>query len=504
MLDATSLEILLVATTSTGIDRYTPRVRTREAGWWARLSLDGRLIVLLLAITLLGPYLPVLDWLGFPEFSEREVRLDNLLLPAVAGLVLLRSLAIGRIRMPLHVVGFTVFYAWLMLVTVLWLGKVPSEYGGTPSLGGLVQGGDAYIRPLLLLFIAANVRVTMHDFRVIIGLVLAVAVFLALVAIAQLTPGIRDYVNPFLAEYYDNSGSEQFFWSVLNQGRVSALMPQLSTLGMYMAVVVGILGAQFLGATVVRSRFLFAVLVGAALAGGILCGSKVFVGGLLLTVAMAAFLWFRSRHLNLATILSVAVAGLAVWIVVTAAFPEQGERFTGRIPSSGEGFYGQYLAPRFEPGTGKVYRSGAIDIASEYPMSGLGLNVVGRTTDSLLLGVVIMSGMVGGVLYVGTICVIGAGLLGVSRSHSDRYVAGLARMMLILTIVFFVAALGFHTFIQDRAGDAYWIIVGILLGPLAAGTRSAEPEHKQTRPAFNERVQDRAHAITEKGTEDSG
>ena len=448
----------------------------------ARLSSDGRLLVVLLAVTLLGPYFPVFDWLGYSGFTTREIRADNILLPAVAAYVLLRCLATGNMRVPVHVFLYGVFSAWLLLVTVLWFGNVPAEYGGTPQGSSLLMGGDAYIRPLLMLFIAANARVSSHDLRVIVRLVLAVGVILALVAAAQLTPGLDAHVNPILAAHYDNSGATQHFWTVLNQGRVAALMPQLSTLGMYAVLVLGILGAQLLGADLVRSKAMFAALVAAVMVTGILSGSKVFAGGLLLLVALAMLSWIRARRSNLATVTATALAGIAVWIFVTILFPAQADMLTGRIPSNSEGFYQQYLAPRFEPESGKVYRTGAVDIASRYPLSGLGLNVVGRTTDSLLLGVVIMSGVVGAAFYLCAICAVGLQLYVASRSHTDPYAAGLSRMMLVLTVVFLVAAIGFHTFIQDRAGDAYWMLAGLLLGPLAFNGHGARGSNGEAGP----------------------
>jgi len=483
-----------VATTRADVSTRMTSVRRGAVRSGMRLSPDGRLLVVLLAVTLLGPYFPVFGWLGYSGFTTREIRADNILLPAVATYVLLRCLATGGIRIPVHVFLYGVFFAWLVLVTVLWYGNVPAEYGGIPG-ADILQGGDAYIRPLLMLFIAANARASLHDLKVIIRLVFVVAVLLALVAAAQFTPITQDYLNPFLADHYDNSGSPQYFWAVLSQGRVAALMPQLSTLGMYAVLVLGILGAQLLGADLVRSKAMFAALVAAVLVTGILSGSKVFAGGLLLLVALAMLSWIRDRRFNLGTVAAAVLAGIAVWIFVSILFPAQADMLTGRIPSNSEGFYKQYLAPRFEPESGKVYRTGAVDIASRYPLSGLGLNVVGRTTDSLLLGVVIMSGVVGAAFYLCVICAVGLQLYAASRLHTDPYTAGLSRMMLVLTVVFLVAAIGFHTFIQDRAGDAYWMLAGLLLGPLAftghgargsngeAGPRATPSRSGQTDPS---------------------
>ena len=172
----------------------------------------------------------------------------------------------------------------------------------------------------------------------------------------------------------------------------------------------------------------------------------------------------------------VLAAGMIMWLVVEAFYPTQAEMFLGRLPLNKEGYYGRYVAPRFGPGSGKVYRTGAVDIVLDYPLTGLGLNVVGRTTDSLLLGVLAMSGGVGGVLYLGAMCAVVSRLYIVSRANPDPDLASLARVMAIVSVVFLVTAIGFHTLIQDRAGDAYWLIAGLLLGPLAAQGRRRPTE----------------------------
>jgi len=430
----------------------------------ASLSADGKLLLFLLAVTLVGPYFPLFDWLGTPQFSAREVRADNFLLPVVAAYVAMRSLSTGMLRAPVHVVLYGTFFAWLVLVTALWAGRVPAVHGGTPGLGTFVQAGDAYIRPLLMLFITANVRVTRHDLMVIIRLVFVVAVILALIAVAQLLPSTSGLVNPILADHYDNAGSDTYFWRVLSGGRVAALMPQLSTLGMYMVVVFGILGAQLFGARLVKSRILVAAVIATALVGGILSGSKVFFLGLLLTAALALVSWPQARRWNLSALGALLAVVTVAWLVATTLFPTQADRFAGRISFSSEGIYKQYIAPRFATETGKIYRTGAVDIASEYPLTGLGLNAVGHTTDSLLLGLVVMSGAAGTMLFLASIGVVALSLSAAARTNPDPDIASLALMMVILTLVFLATAVGFHTFIQDRAGDAYWMIVGLILG----------------------------------------
>ncbi|NQU97811.1 MAG: hypothetical protein HQ548_09235, partial [Chloroflexi bacterium] len=212
------------------------------------LSRDGKLLVLLLAVTLLGPYIPLFQWLGLSGWTVREVRADHFLLPAMAAYMGLRAVVSGRWRVPLPLALYGAFCAWLAVTTLFWMGRVPEAYGGNPGAMTLVMGADAYLRPLLMLFIAANVRVSRHDLMVIVRVVFIVGIVLALIAAAQLIPFTGEHVNPFLVDHYDNAGGEEYFWGVMKGGRVAALMPQLSTLGMYMVLVLGLLAAQLLRA----------------------------------------------------------------------------------------------------------------------------------------------------------------------------------------------------------------------------------------------------------------
>ena len=66
---------------------------------------------------------------------------------------------------------------------------------------------------------------------------------------------------------------------------------------------------------------------------------------------------------------------------------------------------------------------------------------------------------------------VAIGLWRLIRRNYDPDVTAVAKVMLILTVVFLAISVGFHTFIQDRAGDAYWLVIGLLLGPLTSRYR---------------------------------
>lgn len=467
--------------------RFGPMPRSDEREASTGLTPDGKMLIALLALILLGPYLPILGFiriLGFEISEGREtIRLDNLAVPLVALYVVTRSMAHQRLRVPVYIVWYLVFLAWTTLVTGIWWMDMPPPYADSPARGvGLLRSVDAYVRPALILLIAANVRVNRQDFLLLVRLILAVTVVIAIVAVTQLLSATKDVVNPFLADYYDNSPNPRFFWNVINQGRVASLMPQLSTLGMYMVLAIGLIGAQFFGARIFRKWGLLIFFLGVAMIGGMLSGSKVFAGGVGMLIVMSIpFINSMPKRSVLRLVVAVFAVAL-LWLAAAVIFPEQSDRLVGRVmPSEGD-FVDQYFAARFDPETGKVFRNGAMDIARDYPVTGLGLNVVNRTTDSMLLGVFIMSGVIGSLLYLLVIATASTRLYRMSRGE-DRDLAAISRMLLLLTFAYFIIAIGFHTLIQDRAGDAYWILVGLLLGPLYL-RKGDTPAPTETGPAL--------------------
>ena len=595
-------------------------------------TFDGKVLFALTALILLGPYLPFLSltrFVGIGIFgSGVEARLDNLALPLVGLYFIGRSLVSSKLILPIHLIMYVAFLLWVAFVTLIWWSNMPAEFDGQNARGvGLLRAIDAYGRPAAVLLIAANVRITRRDFTLLIRLILGVGLLLGVIAAGQLLETTNGPVNKFLFAYYDNH-SGNHFWMVLNQGRVAALMPQLSTLGMYVVLALGLLVAQVIGGRSISSAWIYGVLVGGVFLAGILSGSKVFVGGTgMLAVGMILFL----RSVRRESIRKIIVGTLAILLVSFASFqifPQQTKGIVGlaiprptevtvndsidsltsdqlieldnqlvtgvidpdsastramidRLAGSGDPisptelvdgvldltgqdtrsallelaeiggdltfdttsqrtesedriarmlslsvasreyqlieldnqlaagvidadeyqkirdrilynplrpteksfvenlypsslydrylrrFYTVYLASRFDTTDGKVFRTGATDIAADYPLTGLGLNVVNRTTDSMALGIFIMGGLVGSLLYLATLLVLTLNLLRIVRRRDDLESAAIATVLLILTGAFLVMSIGFHTLIQDRAGDAYWLIVGLVLGPLA-------------------------------------
>lgn len=455
----------------------------------------------MLALTLLGPYLPILGFAGIVGIDVADglesARLDNLAIPAVAIYLLVRSLVDGELHVPIPTIWYAVFLGWIALMTLAWWSNLPTVYADSSTRGvGLLRSMDAYVRPMLVLLIAANVRINRYDFTMLIRLIVGVGVALGVIAAAQLHGATSGPVNRFLFDYYDNNPGNHF-WAVLEGGRAAALMPQLSTLGMYAVLAFGLIAAQVMGGRTISSRLIFGIVVGGVFLAGVMSGSKVFVGGVVLLALGLVFTLKSFRPDGSQRIYVGLLAILIVWSFMFVAFEQQTERTLGMaLPDQSQDLAGQspgdessearpmflervydryidryytaYFASRFETSTGKVFRTGAVDIASDYPITGLGLNVANRTTDSMALGIFIMGGAIGSFLYLGMLATVALRLFRIARGKFDSDLAAVARVLLILTFVFLLMSVAFHTFIQDRAGDAYWLMVGLLLGPLTA------------------------------------
>ena len=368
---------------------------------------------------------------------------------------------------------------------------MPDDFSEVSRGVGLLRSVDAYGRPAAVLLIAANVRITRRDFILLVRLTLGVGLLLGIIAAGQLLELVDGPVNRFLFDYYDNNPGNHFWDLIIYGGRVAAFMPQLSTLGMYVVLGFGLLAAQLMGGRAVKSAVIFGLLAGGIFLAGILSGSKVFVGGTVMLLVGVIFLFRSVRRDSVLKIMAGVIAIPLVFFASSEMFPRQTEGFVGvaipRPPQSDDSsgiydeyvhrFYVVYLASRFDKTDGKVFRTGAMSIASRFPITGLGMNVVHRTTDSLALGIFIMGGAIGSGLYLGALAAMGFGLLRIAKNAVDPESAGMAKVLLLLTFIFLVMSIGFHTFIQDRAGDAYWLLAGLMVGPM----NSIAPSQSMTR-----------------------
>jgi len=296
-------------------------------------------------------------------------------------------------------------------------------------------------------------------------------------------PATKSIMNEFIVTFFDNSratggSGREHLHKVLSGGRVMSIFWQVSTFGMFAVLCLGLLVAQFTGARIIKSKALVILLFILSIVGGVISGSKVFTGGLLILVILCV-LFSRVRHYLTRPryIVMATVAVLLFFLLIPRILPQAYSLFAVRFKP--DTFIATYNAGRFTPTfitsesfalehpsgilvPPKIVRTGAVEIFKNYPLTGLGLSAAARTTDSFLFGILIMGGVIGGFIFILFIGIVCWRLLSIARQHPDRTVASLSLAMLFLTIVFFAAAAGFHTFIQDRVGDAYWLIVGLL------------------------------------------
>jgi len=427
------------------------------------LSSDGKVLLLLFVIILFGPYLP-----HFNPLPGR-VRLDHLLLPGLGILIFLRSVVKEEIQVSSYFMVYVALLLWFLSITVV-ITIFPSTKYISPSTS-VIAALDSYLRPLLILFIVANMRVGKTELVAVVRLVLLASLPLFIIGILQLVPATKSTVNELLVTLYDNGratggSGHKHFYNVLSGGRAMSIFWQVSTFGMFATLCLGLLIAQFIGARIIKSRTVTYLILLLTIIGGVISGSKVFTGGIIIMAISAVISTQVRRHLMRPRNIILAIVTIILFSLMLAQFfPRAYNLFTVRFePTS---FISRYGAGRFWasdiPGLApKVVRTGAVDIFKSYPVAGLGLTVANRTTDSFLFGILIMGGVIGGfifILFMGIIC---SKMLSIARRHPDKTVASLSLAMLFLTIVFFAAAVGFHTFIQDRVGDTYWLLVGLL------------------------------------------
>ena len=435
------------------------------------LSTDGKVLMGLLLVILFSPYLP-----QFPPLDQR-IRVDHILVPLVTLFVLARAAAAGSVAAPAYILFYAGFIAWLCVVTVITRNGPALGYG-VASKTQMIAGLDAYTRPLEALLITANARVGRRELVAFVKTFLAAGVILILIGVAQQLPLISpthdSAFNKFIISLYSNKEHDPFYLRLIGSGFAVSIFIQYGTYALFCLLMFMTLVPQALGANLVNRRWLYFAILALALFGGFQTGSKVFYGGM--GVCLFLYLLFsplprvaiksvRPRHI----VITAAVIGI-IYLALPFVYREGSndymvETMFKRFDISS--IYDTYFKTRFgspdNPEAGKLFRTGAVDIMFNYPVAGLGFNVVNRTTDSLLFGILIMGGAVGGVLYLLFLTSVFYRLRTSVMRDENKTVAELGRAMLFLGIACLFIAIGFHTFIQDRSGDAFWLITGLLI-----------------------------------------
>ncbi|MFH0911558.1 MAG: hypothetical protein V1918_08665 [Planctomycetota bacterium] len=434
---------------------------------------DAALLRIFLLVLLFGPYLPQTGL-----FSCR-FRLDHLLVPLLALFFLGRGLRRKDLCLPEWIGRYFLFFLWLGLVTLFLLFFHPTEVDW-PSLTLLLAGVDAYARPLLFLFIASQARLDIEEVKGLVRIVLWAGVPFTLIAALQLMPATAGWAERFVLLFYNISQDNSSIQGGLKAGRAMSIFIQVSTFGMFNLLALGLLLAELLGAEIVASSRHRWILLGTILLGGICSGSKVFTGGLVLLAALFLFCTpILKRFLRRKIVFGLLIVFCCLGLFLPRLYsPDRYEKMkTGLLarldPSR---IYEIYLASRFRTEgageVGKIFRGEGIGILKDHPWRGQGFPVVVHTTDSFFLGMLMMGGIVGFSLFVFFILSVLRNLYSASRK-SPAPVAAMARALVFLLVAFLAAAVGFHTLIQDRAGDAYWLITGLVLMRHLRGERAA-------------------------------
>jgi hypothetical protein len=423
-------------------------------------TLDVKVVLLLVTIILMGPYLPPFGPL------EGRIRIDHLLVPALTVLLFFRALLVGRFIFPPYFFLHSVFIAWLLVITIS--NPIhPSNSLKPSSFTSIIAGIDAYSRPLFFLFIAHNIHFDRDDLFSLLRLVLILGFCVHIIGILQLSSFSASYINPIIFSWYDNGRSGKLLLYLLMGGRSMSVFAQVGTFAMYSLICLSLVISQWLGARIVKSSFFLWTAFSLSFVGGFVSGSKVFTGGIIILFLLVLFFTrFFRRIMRPSVLFPLFLLSLFLILLLSFFLPHQFEVFLKKILNFSE-FYDNYLASRFgdagDHSKGKIFRTGAIALFKDNPLTGVGFNGVAYTTDSLWVGLLGMGGIIGLLIYFSFLFSISNKLYIIAKKHSDLTVSLVARMMLFLGIIFFFVSLGFHAFIQDRSGDIYWLIVGLLV-----------------------------------------
>ena len=430
-------------------------------------SQKSRLLLLLIGVILLGPYLP-------SGLIEGRLRLDHYLLPILAIIIYFKKALDGRILFPVICRHYFIFMLWLVAITFVIIGNPVEEFPATSPVA-MIAGLDSFLRPFLILFIIYNIKTSQNDLMAIVKFLLIASIPLIIIGVLQKLPSTSLSINNFLLKFYTNhrvvGDQEVFFRHMLDSGRVMSIFTQFSTFGMFCTLCLGLLGAHLLGARIIQSGKLLWIIFVLTITGGVISGSKVFTGcSTILFILFMFRLRLLKRFINIKNFIKVFVTLIILYSLISYFFPDASFYFSHRFRpgSMVREYIGARFLPVITPSTvmlPKVVRTGAVDVVLNYPLTGLGFTAYNRTTDSGLLGILVIGGAIGGFLYLILFGSLFKKLYMVARRHPISNVSALSWAMLFLGIAFFTAQIGFPAFIQDRVGDAYWFIVGILISP---------------------------------------
>lgn len=441
------------------------------------VSRDGRMLFCLMVILLFSPYLPQIGPI------EGRFRFDSLALPLFAFYMVWREARSGALRVVPAVVAYAAFVGWLFLVSGNILVTPVAKYG---SLGtdptyekathfiDFLSGIEMYLRPLFVLLVATKARIPTEDLIRILKSIVLLGAPLFLIGLLQLIPFTRTITTDLVYILYTNQreGAALGLKYVLGGGRAMSIFGQVGTFGQFSILVLGILGIHRYGGKIISSGRARMFLLILAVLGGIGSGSKVFTGGVLMLIVLMGLPLYVIRRPKLAvglvalaivigTLVTTILSDYAVGRIITFwfALPDLVETY-----GAGRFYGGQGVAP-------KIVRTLALNIVADFPLTGLGLPVIARTVDSYWIGITVMTGVLGLSLYLFFLGVVVRRLRWIDRSHADPSISAAAKMMIFLTLIFAAAAIGFPTFIQDRVGDLYWLIVGLLISPFLDSRR---------------------------------
>jgi hypothetical protein len=412
------------------------------------------LLRLLVVVTLFAPY--------FTVASGLKIRFDMILLPTLVFLFCLRGRGEMIFRFNRYIVFYTIFYLWLCFATIIAF-LMEREGPDWTSLS-LLAGIESYLRPLFWLILASQIRLPEDEIKRLVRFILFASIPLCILGILQVFPATANTVNEMIFTYYSNSPiHEKLLRTMISSGRAMSVFAQVSTFGMFCLLI-------FCLSIITRNKVMrllpmsaWLIVVFTSLIGGISSGSKVFYGGLIVFCLLSMIFYSRLR--------SKLFFGIVIFILI---YIFSSFMFDLQLPHlflvnfDVTNIWSNYFASRFggiesNMLSGKIFRTGVLETFQIYPISGLGFIGVPQTTDSFLVGLLALGGLIGLLLYLMFLFVVYEKLWVLRKCYRGTSICDFATILLILEVIFFLVSIGFHTFIQDRAGDIFWLLVGLVL-----------------------------------------
>ncbi len=375
-----------------------------------------------------------------------------------------------RDKLPmLPVIGLWATICAISVIADTWRAKDPAFYGTQPAVHALWW----LVMPQLVmiicwywtLFVSAE-RLARAISRVI-AIGMAANAVLAIMQLSTSNAKLGGVMLRFWSQRATVNGTVTVAGLAATNGRYTGIFDQPAEAGT--AYGVALLCIIYLARR--GERWLVPEVTGVlVVVGGILSISKIF---LFVSLPIAALVIVRSPGVRLRILAGATIGGAALLLANAVGLLP-----TWRVGSSiilsflhpNGSFVTLYTADRYGPGGGTLWPAIA-DVLHTTPWAGFGLRGLNTAYDSQWLEILVLSGLIGVILFCAVVAVLGLEWL------KMRKVAGPAESALAGSVIMLAVAssAGFPSLTANRAGVLIWLILGVLLAERREVPRETRP-----------------------------